>query len=66
MLDLLNTIVQWFVSGVTNIINIITSIPTYINYVNTYLNMTVPAFMLPFILLGFTAIAVIAIKRLIL
>lgn len=66
MLDLLNTIVQWFVSGVENIINIITSIPTYINYVNTYLNMAVPAFMLPFILLGFTAIVVIAIKRLIL
>lgn len=66
MLDLLNTVVQWFVSGVENIINLITSIPSYVGYVSNFINLYIPGFMIPYIVLGFSAIVIIAIKRLIL
>lgn len=66
MLDLLNTVVQWFVSGVENIISLITSIPVYVGYVSNFISLYIPGFMIPYLVLGFSAIVIICIKRLIL
>ena len=33
MLDLLNTIVQWIITGINNILSFISAIPTYAGYI---------------------------------
>lgn len=65
MLQLLGTIIQWFIDGVTQIFNLITSIPKYIGVVVFYIE-KMPMYVTVTLSLCVAALVIIKIKRLVL
>lgn len=65
MLDLIVTIIKWFIDGITNIIKFIVSIPSYFNYVSQFISF-LPDSLVSIFVLCLTIFIVIKIKRLIL
>lgn len=65
MLDLLLTVIKWFVDGITNIVNFIINIPYYFNYVAAYIPF-LPNSLVTVFSLCLIVFIVIKIKRLIL
>lgn len=65
MLDLLVTVIKWFIDGVTNILKFIVNIPTYFNYIAGYIHY-LPNSLIAVFTLCLTVFIVIKIKRLIL
>lgn len=64
MLDLLVTVIKWFIDGITNILKFIVSIPTYFNYIAGYIQY-LPNSLIAVFTLCLTVFIVIKIKRLI-
>lgn len=65
MLDLLNTVIHWFIQGILNIINFIRSIPVYVGYITSYITY-LPTSLINIFTMAFAIFIVIKIKRLIL
>ena len=64
MLDILYSLFQTIIHGITTILNMILSIPRYVGYVSSFI-LTLPAFIVTPLMIALLACVLIHIKRLV-
>ena len=64
MLDILYSLFQTIIHGITTILNMILSIPRYVGYVTSFI-LTLPAFIVAPLMIALLAAVLIKIKRLV-
>ena len=64
MLDILYSLFQTIIHGITTILNMILSIPRYVGYVTSFI-LTLPSFIVAPLMIALLAAVLIKIKRLV-
>lgn len=66
MFQILANIFSWIVQALTDVINMVLSVPKYISFIRTIAVRSIPPWMVPYIIVMITVLVILGIKRMVL